>query len=122
MCRGSRWLRAIGSFFASKPPTRCSIATRQRNFLARSKRRRCPKLRIRHLVSLSLLLIAGGVSIGCRQDMQDQPKYIPLRPDSFFADGRSARPLPEGTVARGLLRADKVFYTGKLGNDFIDRI
>ena len=79
-------------------------------------------MRIRHVVSLSLLLIAGGVSIGCRQDMQDQPKYIPLRPDSFFADGRSARPLPEGTVARGLLRADKAFYTGKLGNDFIDRI
>jgi len=79
-------------------------------------------LRTRPLAWISLLLIAGGVTIGCRQDMQDQPKFIPLRPDNFFADGRSARPLPEGTVARGLLRADKVFYTGKLGNDFVDRI
>jgi Cytochrome C oxidase, cbb3-type, subunit III len=53
---------------------------------------------------------------------QDQPKYIPLRPSDFFADGRSARPLPEGTVARGQLRADKVFFTGKNGDEFVDRI
>jgi hypothetical protein len=55
----------------------------------------------------------AAMTIGCRQDMQDQPKYIPLRPSGFFTDGRSARPIPEGTVARGLLRADKVFFTGK---------
>jgi hypothetical protein len=54
--------------------------------------------------------------------MQDQPKYIPLRPSDFFADGRSARPLPEGTVARGELRADKVFFTGKSGDQFIDHL
>jgi mono/diheme cytochrome c family protein len=51
--------------------------------------------------------------VGCRQDMQDQPKYIPLRPSGFFADGRSERPLIEGTVARGHLDADAAFYTGK---------
>ena len=45
--------------------------------------------------------------------MQDQPKYPPLRPSDFFADGRSARPLTEGTVARGHLDADRLFYTGK---------
>jgi hypothetical protein len=44
--------------------------------------------------------------------MQDQPKYIPLRPSAFFTDGRSARPLPEGTVARGQLKEDTLFYTG----------
>ena len=49
----------------------------------------------------------------CRQDMHDQPKYIPLRPSDFFADGRSARPLIEGTVARGHLNDDTLFYTGK---------
>jgi cytochrome c len=54
--------------------------------------------------------------------MQDQPKYIPLRPSDFFADGRSARPIPEGTVARGQLRADKVFYTGKSGDTFVDKL
>ena len=57
---------------------------------------------------LPLLLLAG-----CRQDMHDQPKYIPLRPSTFFADGRSARPIPEGTVARGHLNDDIAFYTGK---------
>jgi hypothetical protein len=45
--------------------------------------------------------------------MHDQPKYIPLRPSEFFTDGRSARPLPEGTVARGHLNDDVLFYTGK---------
>jgi hypothetical protein len=50
---------------------------------------------------------------GCRQDMQDQPKYIPLRPSTFFDDGRSERPLIEGTVARGHLDDDAAFYTGK---------
>jgi hypothetical protein len=58
-------------------------------------------------------LLLAGLFAGCRQDMHDQPKYIPLRPSNFFADGRSARPRPEGTVARGHLDEDTVFYTGK---------
>jgi mono/diheme cytochrome c family protein len=37
----------------------------------------------------------------------------PLRGSPVFADGRSARPLVEGTVARGQLREDRAFYTGK---------
>lgn len=45
--------------------------------------------------------------------MQDQPKYIPLRPSEFFADGRSERPLIDGTVARGHLDDDVEFYQGK---------
>jgi mono/diheme cytochrome c family protein len=49
--------------------------------------------------------------------MHDQPKYIPLRASSFFADGSSARPLPEGTVARGQLREDTLLYTGKVGDE-----
>ena len=69
--------------------------------------------------ALILLVLA---TTACRRDMQDQPKYIPLRPSDFFADGRSARPLPEGTVARGQLRADKVFYTGKSGDAFVDKL
>jgi len=57
-------------------------------------------------------------STGCRQDMHDQPKYRPLRPIDQIGsinDGRSARPLVEGTVARGQLKDDVEFYTGKLG-------
>jgi mono/diheme cytochrome c family protein len=61
-----------------------------------------------------LITLAIGVVFlaGCRQDMQDQPKYKYLRPSVSFADGRSARPLVQGTVARGQLREDSVFYTG----------
>ena len=59
---------------------------------------------------------------GCRQDMHDQPKYIPLRESDFFGDMRSARPLPVGVVARGHLNEDTYLYTGKingnLGNVF----
>lgn len=49
---------------------------------------------------------------GCRQDMQDEPKMIPQRGTTFFADGRSARPQVEHTVARGQLDEDQYFYTG----------
>lgn len=59
------------------------------------------------------LVLAAAALVGCRQDMQDQPKFIPLRSSTFFADGRSARPLIEGTVARGHLNDDTAFYTGK---------
>ena len=44
---------------------------------------------------------------GCTQDMATQPRYNPLRASTFFGDGRSARPLVEGTVARGYLRTDE---------------
>ena len=69
----------------------------------------------------ALVTLALAILTACRQDMHDQPKYIPLRPSSFFEDQRSARPLPEGTVARGQLRLDVEFYTGKIGAEFIDR-
>lgn len=55
----------------------------------------------------------------CRQDMHDQPKYRPQRPIDQIGsinDGTSARPQVEGTVARGQLRDDVEFYTGKLRN------
>ncbi len=59
------------------------------------------------------VLCLSALLTGCRQDMHDQPKYTPLRPSDFFLDGRSARPLIEGTVARGHLNDDIAFYTGK---------
>ncbi len=62
---------------------------------------------------LQAVLLAVGCAVACRQDMHDQPKYIPLRPSDFFVDGRSARPIPAGTVARGYLEDDTAFYTGK---------
>jgi len=45
--------------------------------------------------------------------MQDQPKAIAFRENSFFKDGTGSRPLVEGTVARGFLREDRALYFGK---------
>ena len=56
----------------------------------------------------------------CRQQMADQPRHEPLGQSRFFGDGRSARPQVEGTVARGQLRADDFFYTGKIGGQVAD--
>jgi mono/diheme cytochrome c family protein len=61
-----------------------------------------------------VLLTAAALLGGCRQDMHDQPKFIPLRQSGFYADGRSARPIVEGTVARGQLNDDDLLYTGKV--------
>ena len=69
------------------------------------------------LVVLAVVIGIAVVTSGCRRDMQDQPKYIPLRASTFFPDQRSARPLVEGTVARGHLHEDTLLETGKIGND-----
>jgi hypothetical protein len=69
------------------------------------------QLSVRRPLSLAamacVLLVAG-----CRQDMHNEPKMIPQRGSSFFADGRSARPQVANTVARGQLHEDSYFYTG----------
>jgi mono/diheme cytochrome c family protein len=51
----------------------------------------------------------------CRQDMHDQPAYRPLMKSTFFTDARSARPVVEGTIARGHLRTDRAYFTGRTG-------
>jgi mono/diheme cytochrome c family protein len=57
------------------------------------------------------------VLAGCRADMQNQPYQRTLVESDFYADKRAARPLVEGTVARGHDYADSYFYTGKIGSD-----
>ena len=57
-------------------------------------------------------MAATLVLAGCRQDMQDQPKFFPQRGTEFYADGRSVRPQVENTVARSQLRESTYFYTG----------
>lgn len=69
----------------------------------------------RILASRCLLCASAAVFLfvaGCRQDMQDEPKMIPQRGSTMFADGRSARPQVANTVARGQLEQDQYFYTG----------
>lgn len=68
-------------------------------------------------LALGLLLSAVALTSACRLDMHVQPKQNPLSRSDFFADQRSERPPVEGTVARGELREDAYFYTGKIGNN-----
>src|SRR5213593_1491733 len=65
--------------------------------------------------------VAGGgwvvmlvVLMACRQRMAVQPKYDPLEPSDFFADGMSARPRVPGTVARGEVDIVGFVATGKI--------
>jgi len=59
--------------------------------------------------------LAAAVCAGCRQDMHDQPKVKPQAASSFFPDGRGARPLIDGTVARSAVLGDAPYLTGKQG-------
>jgi len=79
------------------------------------KRRRRFALPAHSKLVLVLLLLTAHCSLltGCRRDMQDQPKAIAYRENSFYKDGTGSRPLVEGTVARGYLRQEREFYTGK---------
>ena len=61
-----------------------------------------------------LFLLASG----CRNDMHDQPKYKPLAASALFKDGRAARPLVPGTVARGHLDEDASLTTGRTENGY----
>ncbi len=70
-----------------------------------------------HLGAFSLVLLLAA----CRQDMHNQPKYIPLRSSAFWADGQGSRMQVSGTVARGQLREDTYYYTGKIGTKDGDR-
>jgi hypothetical protein len=75
---------------------------------------------------MMLALAAMFLVAGCRQDMHNQPKFIPLRSNTFFPDQRSARYPVEGTVPRledatmdaEQLDPESYFLTGKHGAAF----
>jgi mono/diheme cytochrome c family protein len=73
-------------------------------------------LRNAALPALALLLV------GCNTDMWVQPKHHPLDESELFADGQASRPLVQGTVARGHLREDGVFFTGIDNGKWVDKI
>src|SRR5947199_10694542 len=57
--------------------------------------------------------------LACQQKMADQPRYKPLAKSDIFEDERAGRPLVEGTVARGHLRANEPFETGKINGKLV---
>lgn len=76
----------------------------------------------RMILSLSALVVLlagcrGGTSddppVHLNRNMDTQEKYTAQRSSGFFADGKAMRTPPEGTVARGQLREDPVYFTGK---------
>lgn len=68
-------------------------------------------------LAMFALLAATMVSAGCRQDMHDTPRYEAYEESDFFADHRAMRPLVEGTVARGMLRDNDLFYTASVDGE-----
>ncbi len=79
-------------------------------------RTRLPFCILHFAFCISLLLALTG----CRQKMANQPRYDPLEPSAFFADGMAARPRIAGTVARGELSTDPFLDTGKLNGQIGD--
>ena len=67
-----------------------------------------------------------AVVAGCRQDMHNQPKFIPLRSSEFYSDRRSARyPVPgtipqldDKNVDKEQLDPNSYFLTGRHGNTY----
>jgi mono/diheme cytochrome c family protein len=96
---------------------RCVAAGRRLDLLRRLAvvRRLLPTAHCSRHTVFVLLLTAHCtlLTASCRRDMQDQPKMKPYRSSTFFRDGLSARPPIEGTVARGFLKTDTEFFTGK---------
>lgn len=63
----------------------------------------------RRLAALLGLLL----TVGCHNDMYDQPKLEPFERSTFFDDGLAMRPLVENTIARGQLYEQDAFTTGR---------
>ena len=75
-----------------------------------------------HKTAMIIAVVTLSFGTACRQDMQDQPRYKPLGESKFFADGREARPIPAGTIARDELNDADAFHTGVSIGAFLDSI
>jgi mono/diheme cytochrome c family protein len=77
--------------------------------------------RVRGLTLAAACAALAGAA-ACRQDMHDAPRFKPLQENAFYEDGRASRAIPAGTVARGFLKDDDVFYTGMQAGAPVERI
>jgi mono/diheme cytochrome c family protein len=69
---------------------------------------------------LIAFLLLGALTCGCQQEMARQPSYRPLEPTDFFPDGRSSRPLVEGTVPRGRPLEQSLILTYRKGPVYME--
>src|SRR5580658_6279482 len=105
--------------FVWRLPIRCSRQTKHGPSSSSSPRspwwRWIINTQVKQIARRTAFAISGlGLMfvLGCRQDMQDEPKFFPQRGTNFYADGRSVRPQVENTVARNQLHENSYFYTG----------
>lgn len=69
-----------------------------------------------------LLVLVILPSMGCRRDMQSQPKYTPLARSWFYPDGRSARPVPPGTISVDEVNINPAVDTGQVNGTYVNSI
>lgn len=62
--------------------------------------------------------VSSSPPIHLNPNMDQQDRFDPQEPSTFFADGRSMRPEVAGTVARGHLKDDDHYFRGKSGDTF----
>ena len=78
-------------------------------------------------ILLALLFLSGcsGIQrtppLEVWDDMKRQGKFMPQQESSLFADMRTSRVPPEGSIARGHLTEDTPFYTGMEGETYIGK-
>ncbi len=72
-----------------------------------------------------LLLTCLALSVSCRQDMHDAPRYDPYEKSAILPNNSSAQPLVAGTVSRTSgaatpLNEDELLHTGKINGQLAD--
>ncbi|HWR54838.1 MAG TPA: cytochrome c [Bryobacteraceae bacterium] len=69
---------------------------------------------------IAMAVVSFAVLTGCRQDMQNAPRYRTFQKSTFFADGLSSRPQLPGTVAQEQFGSDELLNTGKVNGQLAD--
>lgn len=79
------------------------------------------------LTAAGILMLAGCTSVQRTppmevwDDMKHQGRYTAQASSGFFADGRSTRLAPEGTVAHGFLEEETPYNTGMEGAMYVGK-
>lgn len=71
-----------------------------------------------------LLLCCTAVLLlsGCQQEMANQPRHDAMEPLPQLAKGAQSLGPMQGTVARGQLRIDDAYFTGRTGEQFVTEL